>query len=58
MILYFNLVSLDVIQLAARLLRVVYVGFMYMPGILAYVETGILVEVPGKLDLGRPLSLP
>lgn len=28
-----------------------------MPGILAYVESGILAEVPGRLDLGYFISL-
>ena len=56
MILQFHLVSLGV-QLAARLLWIIYDDLTYMPGILAYVESGILAEVPGRLDLDYFLSL-
>lgn len=49
--------SLGVIQLAARLLWIIYDDLTYMPGILAYLESGILAEGPGRLDLGYFLSL-
>ena len=49
-----QLVLLGVIQLATRLLWIIYDGLIY---ILAYEESGILVEMSGRLDSLSPLSL-
>lgn len=51
-----HLVSLGVSQLETRLFRIIYDDLIYMSGILAYVEFGILKEVPEKLDFSYFLS--